>query len=50
MFALKYGLRTFPNQELRAQGVANLVGGLFTCVPMAGSLSRSVVQENSGCK
>ncbi len=50
LFALKHGLRVFPNQELRAQGVANLVGGCFGCIPIAGSLSRSVVQEASGCK
>ena len=56
----------FLLQELLAQGVSNLVGSFMSCLPMSGSLSRSlvqverdsidnfnlnlVIQESSGCK
>ena len=30
--------------------MANVVSSFFQCYPSAGSLSRSVVQEGSGCK
>ena len=39
-----------PNPECIAQGVSNLVGAFFLCLPMSASLSRSLVQERSGCK
>ena len=38
------------NQELIAQGSSNIFGSFFSCIVMAGSLSRSVVQEASGCR
>jgi len=50
MFGQKHGYEIDSNQELIAQGASNLVGSLFSCIPMAGSLSRSVVQEASGCR
>eukprot|EP00088_Acartia_fossae_P050458 TRINITY_DN5654_c0_g1_i1.p1 TRINITY_DN5654_c0_g1~~TRINITY_DN5654_c0_g1_i1.p1 ORF type:complete len:691 (+),score=150.84 TRINITY_DN5654_c0_g1_i1:32-2104(+) len=50
MFATKHGYEVNSNQELLAQGTANLFGSFFSCLPMAGSLSRSVVQEASGCR
>ena len=34
----------FLSQELLAQGVSNLVGSFMSCLPMSGSLSRSLVQ------
>ena len=56
----------FLFQELLAQGVSNLLGSFLSCLPMSGSLSRSLVQvvllgiensnfktylqESSGCK
>jgi MFS superfamily sulfate permease-like transporter len=39
-----------PNQEMIAQGASNILGSFFSCLPMSGSLSRSLVQEASGCK
>ena len=33
-----------------AQGVSNLLGSFLSCLPMSASLSRSLVQETSGCK
>jgi MFS superfamily sulfate permease-like transporter len=37
-------------QEAFALGVSNIVGAFFNCVPSAGSLSRSSLQESSGGK
>ena len=50
LFATKHGYEVNSNQELLAHGTANLFGSFFSCLPMAGSLSRSVVQEASGCR
>jgi len=50
LFGAKYGYSVPPNQELIAQGVSNILGSFFSCLPMSGSLSRSLVQEASGCK
>lgn len=44
----KYNLRT--NQELAALGVSNIVTSLFGGFPIAGSLSRTVVNVSSGAK
>lgn len=38
------------NQELLAQGIGNLFGSLFSCMPFGASLSRSAIQENVGGK
>jgi sulfate permease, SulP family len=36
------------NQELVAQGVANIVGPLFGCIPATGAVARSVMNVRSG--
>jgi len=50
MFGSKHGYSVPPNPECIAQGVSNIVGSFLSCLPMSASLSRSLVQENSGCK
>jgi len=50
LFGSKHGYKVPPNQELVAQGVSNLMGSFMSCLPMSGSLSRSLVQERSGCR
>ena len=50
MFGAKHGYTVDPNQELIAQGAANIFGGFFSSLPMASSLARSLVQEDSGGK
>ena len=42
--------RINANQELLAQGVSNLVGSFFSCMPIGASLSRSAIQESVGGK
>ena len=36
------------NQELVGQGVANIIGPLFGCIPVTGAVARSVVNARSG--
>ena len=50
MFGSKHGYKVPPNPECIAQGVSNVVGSFLLCLPMSASLSRSLVQERSGCK
>ncbi|HLP02453.1 MAG TPA: SulP family inorganic anion transporter [Opitutaceae bacterium] len=38
------------NQELIGQGVANIVGPLFGCIPVTGAVARSVVNVRSGAR
>ncbi len=38
------------NQELVGQGVANLIGPLFGCLPVTGAVARSVVNTRSGAR
>lgn len=38
------------NQELVGQGIANLVGPLFGCIPVTGAVARSVVNTRSGAR
>lgn len=38
------------NQELVGQGVANLIGPLFGCIPVTGAVARSVVNVRSGAR
>jgi SulP family sulfate permease len=38
------------NQELIAQGVANLVGPLFGCIPVTGAVARSVANVRAGAR
>ncbi|XP_016956147.1 sulfate anion transporter 1 [Drosophila biarmipes] len=47
-FAKKHGYEVRPNQELFAMGIGNMVAGCFSCIPMACSLSRSVIQDQTG--
>ncbi|KAH8260902.1 hypothetical protein KR044_000204, partial [Drosophila immigrans] len=47
-FAKKHNYEVRANQELFAMGVGNIVGGCFSCLPMACSLSRSVIQDQTG--
>lgn len=47
-FAKKHSYEVRPNQELFALSVGNIVGGCFSCLPMACSLSRSVIQDQTG--
>lgn len=48
IFAKKQNYEVRPNQELLAMGLSNIVGGVFSCVPNATSLSRSLIQEQTG--
>lgn len=48
IFAKKQNYEVRPNQELLAMGLSNIVGGMFSCVPNATSLSRSLIQEQTG--
>lgn len=47
-FAKKHSYEVRPNQELFAMGIGNMVGGCFQCIPLACSLSRSLIQEQTG--
>jgi SulP family sulfate permease len=38
------------NQELMAQGIANLAGPLFGCIPVTGAVARSVINVRSGAR
>lgn len=38
------------NQELLGQGLANMVGPLFGCIPMTGAVARSVMNVRSGAR
>ena len=48
IFARKRGYEISNNQELLAQGVSNVVGSFFSCMPVSTSLSRSMLQESVG--
>jgi len=50
LFAQKYDYKVYPNQELIAMGVSNIVACFFLCLPFAGSLSRTTMQDKVGCK
>uniref|UniRef100_A0A3B5LRZ3 Si:ch211-117c9.2 n=1 Tax=Xiphophorus couchianus TaxID=32473 RepID=A0A3B5LRZ3_9TELE len=49
-FALKHGYKVNNNQELVSLGLCNTIGGFFRCYAVASSMSRSLVQESTGCK
>src|SRR5258706_245281 len=38
------------NQELVGQGIANIIGPLFGCIPATGAVARSVVNVRSGAR
>ncbi|KZC04929.1 Prestin [Dufourea novaeangliae] len=48
IFAQKLSYEVDSNQELMAQGVGNLVGSFFSCMPFTASLSRSLIQQTVG--
>uniref|UniRef100_UPI00358F0527 prestin-like isoform X2 n=1 Tax=Myxine glutinosa TaxID=7769 RepID=UPI00358F0527 len=50
MFALKYGDQIDGNQELLAIGLSNTVGSFFETFPISCSMSRSMLQDNTGGK
>ncbi len=39
-----------PDRELKAVGLANVVGGLFQAYPVAGGLSRTAVNDQAGAR
>lgn len=48
IFARKRGYEISNNQELLAQGLSNVFGSFFSCMPISASLSRSMLQESVG--
>lgn len=48
IFAKKHSYEVKANQELLAIGFSNIVGSFFSCIPLACSLSRSLIQEQTG--
>lgn len=50
IFAKKSEYKIRGNQELLAYGAANMFGAFFRCIPVAASLSRSLVQHSVGGK
>ncbi|XP_051175474.1 solute carrier family 26 member 10-like isoform X2 [Leptopilina boulardi] len=48
IFAQKLNYDVDANQELLAQGLGNLVGSFFSCMPSCASLSRSLIQQTVG--
>ncbi|XP_062248254.1 solute carrier family 26 member 6 [Platichthys flesus] len=50
IFAIKYGYKVDSNQELIALGLSNSIGGMFQCITVSCSMSRSMVQESTGGK
>jgi SulP family sulfate permease len=38
------------NQELIGQGIANLVGPLFGCIPVTGAVARTIANVRSGAR
>ncbi|XP_053091807.1 solute carrier family 26 member 6 isoform X2 [Pangasianodon hypophthalmus] len=50
MFAFRFGYKINSNQELLALGLCNLIGGIFQCLTTSSSISRSMVQINTGGK
>ncbi|XP_017779583.1 PREDICTED: solute carrier family 26 member 6-like [Nicrophorus vespilloides] len=50
IYAQKYNYEVDANQELLAQGMGNLIGSFFSCMPFTASLSRSSVQVAVGGK
>lgn len=50
IFAKKHGYEVQANQELLAMGMCNITASLFSCIPIACSLSRSLIQEQTGGK
>lgn len=47
-FSRRYEYSVNPNQELIAIGSSNLIGGMFSSLPVSASFSRSAINEQSG--
>ncbi|CAF1059628.1 unnamed protein product [Rotaria sordida] len=50
MFSRKHNYKVSSNQELLAYGISNTISSFFQCFPSGSSMSRSAVQEGSGCQ
>uniref|UniRef100_A0A3P8V0X1 Solute carrier family 26 member 6-like n=1 Tax=Cynoglossus semilaevis TaxID=244447 RepID=A0A3P8V0X1_CYNSE len=48
ILAIKYGYQVDSNQELIALGLSNSVGSMFQCFSVSSSMSRTMVQVNTG--
>ncbi|XP_076060912.1 solute carrier family 26 member prestin isoform X2 [Oratosquilla oratoria] len=48
IFAKRHDYTVDATQELYSQGLSNLFGSIFSCAPVAASLSRSLIQEAVG--
>jgi len=48
--AQKTGQRLDYNQQILAEGIGNLVGGFFRCMPGSGSLSRTAINYTAGAR
>ena len=46
--AEKHGYEIDPNQELRALGIANIIGSFFQTYPTTGGFSRTAVNDQAG--
>ena len=49
-YALKYNYRIDNNREVLAYAAANLAGAMVGCCPLNGSVSRSGIADQYGCK
>lgn len=50
VFSVRYRYSIEPNRELVAVGAANLLGSFFRGIPVAGSFSRTAVNEQAGAR
>lgn len=50
VIAKKEGYTIRPNSELKSLGLANVIGGFFSAMPVAGGFSRSAVNYSSGAR
>ena len=50
VFSSRHRYTIDPNRELLAVGSANFLGSLFQSIPVAGSFSRTVVNEQAGAR
>lgn len=49
-FAIKRKTHLDANNELRAVGISNMIGSLFSCFPTTGSFSRTAINARAGAK
>jgi SulP family sulfate permease len=48
--ALSSEQRINPNQEFLGQGLSNMIGAFFQCIPASGSFTRSAINFDAGAK